>query len=78
MGMSGFELWDTRSHNLMADFETEAQGLAAVCQAIRAFGVEYVDSIVLLRVGPRGGLARIATGAALARVPWLPTQSPRL
>ena len=64
--MTAFELWDTQSHNLMGDYETEGQALAAVAEAIGAHGPGSVDSIMLVRVGPRGGLTRIAVGPALA------------
>ena len=64
--MVAFQLWETQSHNLMADFDTEAQVLAAVAEAICTNGASYVDSIMLVRVGPQGGLTRIAVGPELA------------
>lgn len=63
--MAGFELWDTESRNLMADFDTEGEALAAVSKEIQAHGLRRIDSISLVRVGPRGGLTRVAAGAAL-------------
>lgn len=64
--MAGFELWDAESNNLMADFDTEVEALAAVRKAIHAQGLSRVDSITLVRVGRRGGITRVAAGAALA------------
>ena len=64
--MAGFELWDVRSGNLMGDYDTEALALADVAAAIRTHGVAYVDSMMLVRIGPRGGLTRLATGHDLA------------
>jgi hypothetical protein len=66
--MAGFELWDVQSRNLLADFDTEAEALAAVADALDASGMRAVDSLVLLRVGPRGGLTKtkVAAGDKLA------------
>jgi len=65
--MAGFELWDVRSGNLMGDYDTEALALADVAAAIRAHGLAYVDSMMLVRVRPWGGLTRLATGRDLAK-----------
>jgi hypothetical protein len=62
----GFELWDERSRNLMGDFDTEEEALAALSYALEKYGPEYARSIVLIRVGPRGGLKRVADGDDLA------------
>ena len=64
--MAGFELWEMHSRNLMADYDTEAEALAAVAAAISAHGPDYIDSVMLVRVGPRGGLTRLAAGRQLA------------
>lgn len=63
--MIGFEIWDTKTGNLLGDYETEAEALADAATAVKAHGEEFVDSLVLIRVGPRGGLSRIAAGATL-------------
>ena len=62
---AGFELWDSTSHNLMGDYDTEEQALAAVARAVAAHGRDYAGSIVLVRIGPRGGLRRISSGSRL-------------
>lgn len=64
--MTTFELWDIRSRNLMGGYETEALALADLAAAISAYGAGYADSVMLLRVGPRGGLTKLAAGSRLA------------
>ena|SRR5688572_10988490 len=66
-GPQVFELWDERSRNLMGDFESEQEALLVLSQALQKHGFDYADSIVLIRVGPRGGLKRVASGTELAR-----------
>jgi len=65
--MVGFEIWDTKTGNLLADYDTEADALADLRKAVKTHGKEYVDCLLLVRVGPRGGLTRIAAGAALIK-----------
>jgi hypothetical protein len=64
--MAGFELWEIESRNFVADFDTEAAALDAVARGIREHGPAYVETLVLIRVGPRGGLTRLAAGRQLA------------
>lgn len=66
--MTAFELWDTKSHNLVGDYDTQAAALEAVIKAARKHGVEAVRSLILVRVGPRGGLKRVAVGSDLAEL----------
>lgn len=61
----GFELWDKETRNALGGFDTEVGALAAVAEAVAIHGADYANSIVLLRVGPRGGLKRIAGGQDL-------------
>jgi len=61
----GFELWDNESGNLMGDYDTEEEALAAIGEAVTIYGPDYAQAVTLLRVGPRGRLKRIATGADL-------------
>jgi hypothetical protein len=75
--MTAFELWEARSHNLMADFDTEAEALSAIAEAIYRYGPGYADSIVLIRVGPRGGLKRVAAGVDLAERALSTVNTPR-
>jgi len=64
--MTGFELWETRSRNLIADYDTEAEALAEVWAAMHLHGPEYADSLMLVQVGPWGGLTTLASGRELA------------
>lgn len=66
MSTSGFEIWDSESNNLVAHFATESEALAMIRDAIRRHGAACVEPLVLLRVGPRGGLSAVASGTALA------------
>lgn len=66
VSQASFELWDQESRNLMGDYGTENEALVAVGKAVSTYGSDYADSIVLLRIGPRGGVKRIAAGADLA------------
>ena len=61
----GFELWDKETRNALGDFDTEMEALAAVAEAVATHGADYGNAIVLLRVGPRGGLKRLADGPDL-------------
>ncbi len=61
-----FELWETRSGNLMGSYETEDLALAAVSEALDSHGADYIDTVALVREGPRGRSKTIATGAKLA------------
>jgi hypothetical protein len=62
----GYELWDAESGNAVGGYESERAALLAAAQIIARRRPEHVASLVLLRVGPRGGLKRIARGARLA------------
>ena len=64
--MVAFELWETRSGNLMGSYESEARALGVVAEAIRLHGAEYADSMVLVRQTSRGNPKPIAAGAELA------------
>jgi len=67
-----WELWSTRTGNLMEECATEAAALAAVAEIVAAFGPASLDAVVLLR-GPLSGdgdMQSVAAGAdlvALAR-----------
>ena len=62
----GFELWGEETRNALGGYETEAAALAAAAEIVANVGPEHMDSLVLVRVGPKGGLKRIADGADLA------------
>ena len=65
--MAGFELWDSRSGNLVADYGTEAQALVALAAALDRHGEAYADTLYLVAVFPSGDLERVAFGAELAQ-----------
>ncbi len=80
-----WEMWSTRTGNLMEEFGTEAAALAAVAEIVAEFGPAYLDAVVLLRglLSSDGDMQSVAAGAdlvALAR-PFLaqtdrPTPAP--
>jgi len=63
--MTGYELWDTETRNLISDYGSEAEALDAVAALAQERGADAVQVLTLVRVGPRGGLKRLASGAAL-------------
>ncbi len=63
----GFELWDSRSGNLVADYSTEAQALVALAAALDRHGEAYADTLYLVAVFPSGDLHRIAFSTELAK-----------
>ncbi|MFN8634177.1 MAG: hypothetical protein U0893_10000 [Chloroflexota bacterium] len=60
-----FQLWEAESANLVGSYETEDEALSVIRKAIEKHGPESVESILLLREGSRGRLAKIAEGVAL-------------
>jgi hypothetical protein len=60
-----YELWNTRTGNLVGAFETEDAALAAVRQALEAYGPEYAERLLLGREGRNGRSRKIADRAAL-------------
>jgi hypothetical protein len=64
--MASYEIWDTESRNLVADYDSEDAALGAVAEAALRYGVDEIRTLMLVRVGPRGGSKRIAIGSHLA------------
>jgi hypothetical protein len=60
-----FELWSTASKNLLGDFATEAEALAAVRAAVEAHGPAYADELLLARETSRGKTRMLARGPIL-------------
>ncbi|HEY7064221.1 MAG TPA: hypothetical protein VII06_22260 [Chloroflexota bacterium] len=60
-----FELWSLASKNLVGDFATEAEALAAVRAAIDAHGAAYADDLLLSRETRRGETRLVARGSVL-------------
>ncbi len=64
--MLGYELWDTLSRNLLADFESEDEALEAVRALIAVDGSACTDALALTRVDGAGQMTTLASGEALA------------
>jgi len=47
-----WELWSRRTGNLLEEFATEAAALAAVAEMVAAFGLAYLDAVVLALARP--------------------------
>lgn len=63
--IAAYELWETRTGNLMDSFETQEEALSAVADAIQRYGASYVDSIILV-LGYGDESKEIASGRYLA------------
>ena len=64
---STYELWNTRTGNIVAGFETEEAALEAVRQAIESYGRDYAERLLLGREDRHGRSRRIAAGAELVQ-----------
>jgi hypothetical protein len=62
---TSFELWDGDSGNRIGVYDSEVDALDDFRKLISDNGVEYAETIALLRIGPRGGYHRVALGPAL-------------
>jgi hypothetical protein len=60
-----FELWNTRTRNLVASFADETAALSFVRDALRDHGVDYVARLALAREGEDGRSETVASGQAL-------------
>ncbi len=66
--MIGYELWETRSGNLLEAFDTEAQALDAVTRTAARYGDAAVETFALVSTDTDdedGDVAAIAAGAEL-------------
>lgn len=61
-----YELWDTLSRNMLEDFESEAEALAAVAALLAVNEPDMAEGLMLVRVGGLDGGAEVASGASLA------------
>jgi hypothetical protein len=71
-----FELWDTESGNVIGEFDSEAEALAAVLEAVDYNGDESATLFTLIGISKSGAIKAIAGGAklvALARSQQHPT-----
>ena len=64
--MIGYELWDTRSGNLVEAFDAEAEALAAVARTAAKYGHVAIEGLALARVDDESDdVERVAAGAEL-------------
>ena len=61
-----FELWNTRTGNLVGTFASEVAALEAVASLADQHGIAYVERLALGSEDNRGQSRQIATGADLA------------
>lgn len=60
-----YELWDTDSRNMVAEFASRAEALLAVHAAVQAHGRQAVETLALSTEDGDGGGEVIARGAGL-------------
>ena len=63
--MALYELWETRTGNLMASYETEERALHVVSETAQRHGSHSVVSFALVRVDEGGNLETVAIGTDL-------------
>lgn len=61
-----YELWDTESRNLLDDFATEGEALAAIGALLAINEPDMAEGLALLRIGGTDGGATVGMGAELA------------
>jgi hypothetical protein len=63
-----YELWDTESRNVVGEFESEAEALAAVLEAVDRNGEESAALFTLIGAYDDGAVKGIAGGAKLVEM----------
>jgi hypothetical protein len=63
-----YDLWETDTNNIIATFDTEEEALAAIREEVEAYGPQYVETWLLIRVPHPGVGQRIAAGRDLAQM----------
>lgn len=63
-----FSLWDRRSYDPVAEYDTREEALALVLEGIRLNGPNDTDTLYLVRDWEDGRTERIAYGHALAEL----------
>ena len=61
-----YVLWDVQSGNMISDFDSEAEALAAVRELLSANQPAYAAALALGRTGDDGETQVIAEGSSLA------------
>jgi hypothetical protein len=60
-----YELWSKASRSVLGAFDSEAQALAAVREAIERHGRAYAEELAVMREDRRGRSSLLAEGAQL-------------
>ena len=60
-----YELWNTRTGNIVGAFVSEDAALEAVRQTIESYGRDYTERLLLGREDRNGRSRRIVTGSEL-------------
>ena len=63
-----YELWDTESRNVIGEFNSEADALAAVLEAVESNGEGSVALFTLVGAYDDGAVKGIAGGAELVKL----------
>jgi len=63
--MASYELWQTRTRNLIGTFATKAEALATVRQAAEIHGPDFLETIFLGHEDDKGHSRMIAEGRKL-------------
>ena len=66
--MASYELWQTRTRNLIGTFATKAEALAAIRTAAETQGPAFVESILLGHEDDGGRSKTIAQGSELLKL----------
>ncbi len=66
--MKSYALWDSRTNNMVGDFDNERDALALVLSAIERNGPEDTDTLVLNVEAEDGAIRFIAQGRELAEL----------
>lgn len=60
-----YELWNTRTGNIVGAFESEDAALEAVRRTVESYGRAYAERLLLGREDHHGRSRRVAAGAEL-------------
>ncbi len=63
--MASYELWQTRTRNLIGTFATKAEALAVVQRAAETHGPAFIDSVLLGHEDDKGRSVMVAQGREL-------------
>jgi hypothetical protein len=63
--MASYELWQTRTRNLIGAFATQAEALAVVRRAAETHGPGFIDTVLLGREDDKGHSRTVAQGKDL-------------